>query len=189
MLLTWRSTVFSLRNSSLAMARLVLPAATRRSTCTSRAVKPAGWRAGVPSASASTRARSGAAPRRSKTARAASRSSAAPSSSPTARQPRVRRLPAGAGPKVDLLGGGRLAAQAVDLGLLVQGVAARAGVRARQARGRAARLLDRLGPGAAQLHDLRAMDQAARAERDQLRLPLPPPGHRGRPLAGTIRSL
>ena len=40
MLLTWRATVFSLMNSSAAIARLVLPAATRRSTSTSRAVSP-----------------------------------------------------------------------------------------------------------------------------------------------------
>jgi len=41
MLLTCRSTVLSLRNSSAAMAWLVLPAATRRSTSTSRALSPA----------------------------------------------------------------------------------------------------------------------------------------------------
>ena len=41
MLLTWRATVFSLRNRSAAIARFVLPVATRRSTCVSRAVSPA----------------------------------------------------------------------------------------------------------------------------------------------------
>ena len=38
MLLTWRATVFSLMNSSSAMARFVLPAASRRSTCASRSL-------------------------------------------------------------------------------------------------------------------------------------------------------
>ena len=54
MLLTWRATVFSLRNRSAAIARLVLPDATRRSTCASRAVSPpaAGPAAGADSASA-----------------------------------------------------------------------------------------------------------------------------------------
>ena len=37
-LLTWRATVFSLMNSSSAMARFVLPAASRRRTCTSRSL-------------------------------------------------------------------------------------------------------------------------------------------------------
>ena len=40
MLLTWRATVFSLRIRSAAIARLVLPAATRRAPRTSRAVSP-----------------------------------------------------------------------------------------------------------------------------------------------------
>src|SRR5512132_1579030 len=40
MLLTCRSTVRSLRTSSAAMALLVWPVATRRSSCTSRAVNP-----------------------------------------------------------------------------------------------------------------------------------------------------
>ena len=40
MLLTWRSTVFSLSDNSRAMALLVLPVASRRSTCSSRSVSP-----------------------------------------------------------------------------------------------------------------------------------------------------
>src|SRR4029450_11931453 len=44
MLLTCRATVFSLMNSSSAMARLVLPAASRRRTCSSRSLsKPGRW--------------------------------------------------------------------------------------------------------------------------------------------------
>src|SRR5215211_5279483 len=42
MLPTCRSTVFSLRNSSAAIARLLLPAATSASTWTSRALSPPG---------------------------------------------------------------------------------------------------------------------------------------------------
>ena len=45
MLLRCRATVFSLRTSSLAIARFVLPEATSRSTSTSRGVRPPGGRA------------------------------------------------------------------------------------------------------------------------------------------------
>ena len=47
MLLTWRSTVRSLRTSSAAIALLVCPAATRRSTSSSRAVRLERSRVGV----------------------------------------------------------------------------------------------------------------------------------------------
>ena len=75
------------------MAALVLPAETSRSTCSSRRVSPcraARLRVGV---SASSRARSGAAPRSSKMARAAANSSSALSSSASARQARPIRTP------------------------------------------------------------------------------------------------
>ena len=49
MLLTWRATVFSLITSSSAIARFVLPVATRRTTSSSRAVSPpAALRRGAP---------------------------------------------------------------------------------------------------------------------------------------------
>ena len=91
----WRSTVFSLSDSSRAIALLVLPVATRASTSCSRGVSgelPTGapLRAVAACASAarsaSSRARSGAAPSSEKTARAASNASAAPSRSPRSRQ-------------------------------------------------------------------------------------------------------
>ena len=67
-----------LSESSAAMAALVLPAETSRSTCSSRRVSPC--RAARPrvAASASSRARSGAAPRSLEDRRAAANSSSAP---------------------------------------------------------------------------------------------------------------
>ena len=62
MLLTWRSTVRSLRTSSVAIALLVRPAATRRSTSSSRAVSPWTSRAAAGSPRASISANAGAAP-------------------------------------------------------------------------------------------------------------------------------
>jgi hypothetical protein len=64
MLLTWRCTVLSLTNSSVAIAWLVLPTATSLSTSISRALKGPGTSAGRSSSSA--RCRSGRAPRRTK---------------------------------------------------------------------------------------------------------------------------
>src|SRR6266511_5193149 len=87
MLLTCRSTVFSASNRSLAIAWLVLPAASSRSTCSSRAVSPPGLKAASRRASTLSRASSGAAPSCTNTLRAASSSIAAASSSPSARQP------------------------------------------------------------------------------------------------------
>jgi hypothetical protein len=103
-LLTWRSTVFSLRNSSPAILRLVMPEATRRSTWSSRAerlwVSPPGAAglplagagllpgaaAGAPACSASSAARSGAAPSCRKASRAARHSLPVASASPSVRQ-------------------------------------------------------------------------------------------------------
>src|SRR4029450_6921836 len=85
MLLTCRSTVRSLRNSSAAIDRLVWPAATRRSTCSSRPVSPPAALA-VCLVSASTRARSGPASNSRKTQPAASSSISAPSWSPSWRR-------------------------------------------------------------------------------------------------------
>ena len=45
MLLTCRSTVFSATNNWLAMAWLVVPVATSRSTCSSRSVSPCAFQA------------------------------------------------------------------------------------------------------------------------------------------------
>ena len=58
MFCTWRATVCSLITSSPAISRLLFPAATRRSTSSSRPERPCE----SPSAGGSTRARSGAAP-------------------------------------------------------------------------------------------------------------------------------
>ena len=89
---TWRATVCSLTTSSAAMARFVRPDARRRSTSSSRALRP--WGSPVLSSRPvreSTRLTSGSAPTASKAARAASSSSAAPSSSPSALQARPTR--------------------------------------------------------------------------------------------------
>lgn len=59
MLERWRATVFSLRTSSVAIWLLLRPAATRRRTSTSRAVRPAGNLAGCSSRSASSPISSG----------------------------------------------------------------------------------------------------------------------------------
>jgi hypothetical protein len=70
-LLTCLSMVFSLRHSSAATALFVLPVATRRSTCSSRAVNGWAWAESALRVGEPIRARPGATPRRSKTALAA----------------------------------------------------------------------------------------------------------------------
>src|SRR5438477_21564 len=85
MLLTWRATVFSLMTSSVAIARLLLPLATRRRTCTSRADRPPISFGAAGCNSRSRLARSGAAPSRSNACRAALNSISAFSLSPRCR--------------------------------------------------------------------------------------------------------
>src|SRR6266542_883640 len=211
MLLTWRATVFSLRNRSAATARLVLPAATRRSTSTSRAVSPPAALAGAFRDSASTRARSVAAPSCRKLQRAASSSMSAVSPSPSApqaspirtrtraasygassscqavrarrrgidlalgqaqeRQTGLRLAPPAAGVAVGLLGLGELAAQPVQLGLLVAGRAG-GGMSGRPAEAFPGPpdLVHGVGPGAMQQHDLGAVHLALPAVGDQVGL-------------------
>ena len=85
MLLTCRSTVLTLSTSSAAIALLVAPAERMAQHLELATGQPVASPADVRRASASTRARSGAAPSSAKAARAASSSSAAVSSSPSSR--------------------------------------------------------------------------------------------------------
>ena len=74
----------------------------------------------------------------------------------------------------------------MDLPLPVAGLAAGALVEhaAREALADTSRLLQRVGPCAPELHDLRAVDQAQAVVGDHPGLALAPPRQRGGPLAG-----
>ena len=93
------------------------------------------------------------------------------------------RLPAPpAGLAVPLLGLRELAAEPVQLGLLVEGGTDRRLSAREEPLTRTPRRAARARPLAVQLHDLGAMDQAVAAERDQVRLRVAPVGQCRRPL-------
>jgi hypothetical protein len=87
-------------------------------------------------------------------------------------------------------GFGVFAAQAMDLGLLIQRIRREARVIGeRHALARRARGRDRLGPLAAELHQLGAVHEARAGEALQLRLRIAPRGQRGRPLARAVERV
>ena len=105
----------------------------------------------------------------------------APLRQPQQRQPRLRLDALPARLAVRLLGGGEVALQAVQLPLAVERLAG--GPRSSATtRAGLPRLGERLGPGAAHLHDLGAVDEAAAGERDEVLLLLAPARQRGGPL-------
>ena len=98
------------------------------------------------------------------------------------RQTGLRLSSAPAGLVVRLLGLRELAAQPVQLALLVEGGTDRRLRPPEEPLARPLRRVDRVRPGAAQLHDLGAMHQAVAAERDEIRLRVAPVRQRRRPL-------
>src|SRR5690349_5197194 len=77
----------------------------------------------------------------------------------------------------------------MDLALLVERTAVVAISRSRQSRRGPARLLERLGPGAAELHDLGAVNEALSGKRHQLWLRLAPSIERVGPLTRTVERV
>ena len=90
---------------------------------------------------------------------------------------------------IRLLGGGEFPAQAVHLGLLVERRGGGLLVDPLGTLAGALRLLDRVLPGAAQLHDLGAMYPANPREGDHFGLFLAPPRQSGGPLAGAAERV
>mgnify|MGYP001320318757 CR=1 FL=1 len=86
----------------------------------------------------------------------------------------VRQDSALAGQRIGPLGLGVLAAEAMQLALLVECVARFGILRSRQVLGGPARLLRGLPPRATELHDLRSVDEARAGENQELRLLLAP---------------
>src|SRR5215831_3480076 len=93
------------------------------------------------------------------------------------------------GPGIGLFGFGQLAPETMDLAFLVGGMAGVTTARLRQTDRSPAGLLERLGPRAAELHDLRAVNQTGRGERHELRLRLAPPAERHRPFTRAIQRM
>src|SRR5262245_13806586 len=91
-----------------------------------------------------------------------------------------------AGKGIGALGVRPLAPQAMNLALLVQSVPRFHPLRPRRG---AARFLDGLGPSAAELHDLGAMDQTRAGKGHELRLRLTPPAERHRPFPRAIERV
>ena len=109
---------------------------------------------------------------------------------PEQRQAGLRFPPALAGAAVVALRRRKIAAQPVHLGLLVEGVGGRLPVDPpRHALRRAPGLVDRLGPRAAELHQLGAVNQAGPAERDEIGLRRAPARERGRPFARAVHHV
>jgi hypothetical protein len=77
----------------------------------------------------------------------------------------------------------------MDLSLLVQGGSGRPPIDSLRTRTRPPRFLDRLGPGAMQLHDLRAMHLAGAGEGDHVGLAMAPLREGGCPFAGSIERI
>ncbi len=94
-----------------------------------------------------------------------------------------------AGASIRLLGRRKLPAKAVDLRLLVERRGGGLLVDPLGTLAGALRLLDRVLPGAVQLHDLGAMDPADPREGDHVGLLLAPPGQRSGPLAGAAECV
>ena len=90
---------------------------------------------------------------------------------------------------IRLLGRRELPSQTMDLCLLVERRGGSPPVDALRTRAGAPRFLDRLRPGALQLHDLCAMHLADAGEGDHIGLALAPPGQGGRPLAGAVERI
>src|SRR5581483_1572568 len=94
---------------------------------------------------------------------------------PQERQPGLRRLSPASRLAVRVLGLAKVAAQSVQLRLLVEGRADRRLVgRLGEPLARPSRLAERVGPGAAKLQNLGAMDEALATVEDQVRLVLAP---------------
>ena len=102
------------------------------------------------------------------------------------RQPRLRLLPVDARLLETALGLLDGAPQAVDLPFLIARIGERAAIVGANAAVGAARLLDRLGPGAADLQELGAVNQAGPLKGHRPRLTLAPGGERGGPLARAL---
>ena len=90
---------------------------------------------------------------------------------------------------IRLLGRRELPFQTMDLCLLVERGGGSPPVDALRTRAGAPRFLDRLRPGAVQLHDLRAMHLADAGEGDHIGLALAPLRQGGRPLAGAVERI
>ena len=109
-------------------------------------------------------------------------------SKPQQREAGLRFAPVPARVAVRGLGGFEVALQAMELPLLVERLpCCRAVHRLLAALARELRLRERVAPLAVELHDSRAMCEAAAAEGDQLRLLLAPTGQGVGPLVGATR--
>ena len=106
------------------------------------------------------------------------------------RESRLRLDARPAGVAVGRLGRCEFAAQPMNLRLLIVRAAGRLALDVAHATlDRATRLLDGLRPGAAHLHDLRAVDEAVSREHAELRMSVAPAAQRRSPLADAIERI
>ena len=106
------------------------------------------------------------------------------------RQARLRLHARPAGAAIGRLGRCEFAAQPMNLRLLIMRAAGRLALDVAHATlDRATRLLDGLRPGAAHLHDLRAVDEAVSGEHAELRMSLAPAAQRRGPLAHAVERI